>query len=78
MCIRDRIDLFDVAVHASGLQMTPGLLVAARFGLVLPITFGLSVALSRLPALAWTIGLGPPPGEAQAPRKALALSLIHI
>lgn len=66
------IDLFDVAVHASGLQMSPGLLVAARFGLVLPVTFGLSVALSRLPALAWTIGLGPLPGEAQAPRRALA------
>lgn len=66
------IDLFDVAVHAADLQLSPGLLVAARFGLVLPATLALSVALSRIPALAWTIGLGPLPGEARPAGKALA------
>lgn len=65
------IDLFDVAVHAAGLSLSPATLVATRFALVLPVTFALAVTLSHLPALAWTIGLGPLPGEAQ-PRKALA------
>ena len=62
------IDLFDVACHASGLAdlLSPGALVSLRFALVLPATLGLAYGLSRINALAWTIGLGPAPWEGRA------------
>ncbi len=59
------IDLFDVAVFQSGLALQPWQLVSARFALVLPLTFALAVLIGRIPALAWTIGLGPAPWEGQ-------------
>jgi len=35
---------------------------------VLPLAFGLAVAVGRLPATAWTIGLGPTPWSARKAR----------
>lgn len=57
------VDLFDVAVYRAGLGLSPASLVILRFVLVLPVTFGIVVLLSRLKATAWTIGLGPAPWE---------------
>lgn len=39
-----------------------------RFAVVLPLAFGLAVAVGRLPATAWTIGLGPTPWSARKAR----------
>ncbi|MGA0540518.1 acyltransferase [Neotabrizicola sp. VNH66] len=57
------VDLYDVAVYRSGLDLSPAALVILRFAVVLPVTFGFVVLLSRLKATAWTIGLGPAPWE---------------
>lgn len=55
------IDLFDVAVHASGLVLSPAALVLMRFTLVAPAALALAMAIGRMPAIAWTVGLGPLP-----------------
>ena len=62
------IDLFDIALIKSGLALSPGVLVVTRFAVVLPLAFGLAVAVGRLPATAWTIGLGPTPWSARKAR----------
>ncbi|WP_225028374.1 acyltransferase [Xinfangfangia pollutisoli] len=69
------IDLFDVAVHAAGLPLSPTALVAARFAFALPATAALAVLTGRIPALAWTIGLGPLPW---APRAAARPRLAEV
>lgn len=55
------IDMFDMAAHHFGIAFTPAEQVLTRFALVLPATAGLAWLLARIPALAWTIGLGPLP-----------------
>ena len=43
--------------------------LCARWGrAVAPVAFGLAVAIGRLPAVAWTIGLGPTPWAARKAR----------
>ena len=61
------IDLFDALVISAGLapQMAPWMVVVSRFAVVLPGALLLAVGLSRVGALAWTIGLGPTPWEAR-------------
>jgi surface polysaccharide O-acyltransferase-like enzyme len=60
------IDLFDIAVFKLGLgkAMPPIALVLIRFAIVLPASFAVAYGLSKVKALAWTIGLGPAPWEA--------------
>ncbi len=55
------IDLFDVAVHATGLVLSPAALVLMRFILVAPAALALAMAIGRIPTIAWTVGLGPLP-----------------
>lgn len=57
------IDLYDVAVFSSGFadSLSPTAIVLSRFLIALPASFGVALALSRFPPLAWTIGLGPTP-----------------
>lgn len=61
------IDLFDIAVFKSGLSemLAPWALVLVRFSVALPLSFLLAFGLSKVRALAWTIGLGPAPWEAR-------------
>lgn len=66
------IDLFDVTLHAAGVSLSPAGLVGLRFAVVLPVTVGLAMGLARVPALAWTIGLGPLPGQRARGGTALA------
>ena len=68
------IDLFDVTVYATGLSqhMAPGALVLTRFAVVLPLSFALTIGLSRLRPLAWTIGLGPTPWDIARAKRAEA------
>ncbi len=65
------IDLFDVALFKSGFSdaMSPWAVVLLRYAVVLPMSFALVLGLSRLKALAWTIGLGPTPWEARKSAK---------
>lgn len=62
------IDLFDIVVFKTGLSsmMAPWLLVLTRFAIVLPMSFVVAFGLSKVKALAWTIGLGPTPWEARS------------
>lgn len=57
------IDLYDIAITQSGAAdgMSPAAIVMLRYAIVLPATFGLTMAISRFKPLAWTIGLGPAP-----------------
>ncbi len=59
------IDLFDIATFKSGYfeLVSPGVLVLTRFAVALPASFAVAYGLSRVPAFAWTIGLGPAPWE---------------
>lgn len=59
------IDLFDIALFKSGTSgmLSPTALVLLRFAVALPASFFVSVALSKIGLLAWTIGLGPTPWE---------------
>lgn len=61
------IDLFDIALFKSGLSemLAPWALVLVRFSVALPLSFLLALGLSKVRALAWTIGLGPAPWEAR-------------
>lgn len=61
------VDLYDIALFKSGAAqaMSPAATVLLRFALVLPASFLVAVALSRLSLLAWTIGLGPLPWAAR-------------
>jgi peptidoglycan/LPS O-acetylase OafA/YrhL len=64
------IDLFDIFVFKSGLSslLAPWLLVLLRFAVVLPMSFAVAFGLSKVNAMAWTIGLGPAPWEARSAR----------
>jgi surface polysaccharide O-acyltransferase-like enzyme len=57
------IDLIDITLVKSGMSgaMSPFAIVAVRYALALPLSFGLAVGLSRIKLLAWTVGLGPTP-----------------
>jgi surface polysaccharide O-acyltransferase-like enzyme len=59
------IDLFDVTIFTTGLldHMSPSLIVISRFAVALPMSFALTIGLSKLKPLAWTIGLGPTPWD---------------
>ncbi|MDB6454760.1 acyltransferase [Falsirhodobacter sp. 20TX0035] len=58
------IDLYDVAMHRAGLTgIEPWMIVISRFAVALPGAFLIAFALSKIPFLAWTIGLGPAPWE---------------
>ena len=61
------IDLFDIAAFKAGLAdiVPPGALVLIRFAVALPVSFAVAYGLSKVKALAWTIGLGPAPWEAR-------------
>ncbi|WP_417250654.1 acyltransferase [Celeribacter sp.] len=61
------IDLFDIALFKSGVSeiLTPTALVLVRFAVALPASFLVSVGLSKVGLLAWTIGLGPMPWAAR-------------
>ncbi len=62
------IDLFDIALIKADLAPSPALLVVTRFAVGAAAAFGLAVAIGRLPAVAWTIGLGPTPWAARKAR----------
>ena len=55
------IDIFDVGVHTLGLTLSPAATVIFKFVLASAGAYGAAYGLSKLPALAWTIGLGPLP-----------------
>lgn len=61
------IDLFDIAAFKMGLAdiVPPGVLVLIRFAVALPVSFAVAFGLSKVNALAWTVGLGPTPWEAR-------------
>ena len=65
------IDLYDIAVYTSGLWeiMSPSVLVVTRIIVVLPAAFGVTMLISRIRPIAWTIGLGPNPWQMAAARK---------
>jgi len=66
------IDLFDIAIFTSGASqmMSPWLIVVSRFAVALPMSFALTIAISKLKPLAWTIGLGATPWDIIRARKA--------
>ena len=66
------IDLFDIALFTSGVSqlMDPWLIVVSRFAVALPLSFALTIGLSKLKLLAWTIGLGATPWDMIRARKA--------
>ena len=68
------IDLFDVTLFSTGLAaaMSPWMIVLSRFAIALPLSFALTIALSKLSLLAWTIGLGQTPWDAARTRKVRA------
>ncbi|WP_375279829.1 acyltransferase [Pseudooctadecabacter sp.] len=68
------IDLFDVTVYSTGLSqhMAPAALVLIRFAVALPLSLALTIGLSRLRPLAWTIGLGPTPWDIARTKRAEA------
>lgn len=68
------IDVFDVAIFKTGLSghMAPVAIVTSRFALALPLSFAITIGLSNIRALAWTIGLGPTPWDAARARKTVA------
>jgi len=68
------IDLFDVAIFSTGLSggMSPWMIVLGRFAVALPLSFALTIALSKLSVLAWTIGLGPTPWDVARHKKVTA------
>jgi len=68
------IDLIDVALSSSGVAvaMAPWQIVVLRFAIALPGSFLVTIGLSRIKPLAWTIGLGPTPWEARKLDKATA------
>lgn len=59
------IDMIDIALFKSGASsvMAPWAIVIVRFSFALPLSFALTLGLSRLKHLAWTIGLGPTPWD---------------
>ncbi|MDH2327350.1 acyltransferase [Cereibacter sp. SYSU M97828] len=58
------IDLYDIAMHRAALtQIEPWIIVTTRFAFALPGAFAVAWLLSKIPFLAWTIGLGPAPWE---------------
>lgn len=61
------IDLYDIALFRSGLyaDMSPTWIVLLRYFIVLPGSLLVTIGLSRVKLLAWTIGLGPTPWEAR-------------
>jgi surface polysaccharide O-acyltransferase-like enzyme len=61
------IDVFDVALFKSGMSdaMDPWSIVVLRIMFALPMSFLLTVGLSRIRLMAWTIGLGPTPWDAR-------------
>jgi len=61
------VDLFDIALYKSGLQLNPTLVVLAHYGFAVVTTFGLVQLASRVNWLAWTIGLGPLPWSSRGP-----------
>ena len=65
------IDVFDVSVYSLGLQLTPAATVLLKFSLVAAGSYGVAYGLSRIPALAWTIGLGPLPWSRKSHRPAV-------
>ncbi|MEL6609232.1 MAG: acyltransferase [Pseudomonadota bacterium] len=51
------LDLIEISIaHA---LLTPTAQVLIKIGLAVPLTTALVIGLSRIPALAWTVGLGP-------------------
>jgi len=66
------IDVYDVVLFSTGLPvlMDPWMIVVLRFAVAVPASFALAYGLSKVHALAWTIGLGPTPwAAARAGRK---------
>lgn len=59
------IDVFDVVIFKTGMSqhMAPWAIVVGRFTFALPMSLIVTVGLSRLKPLAWTIGLGPTPWD---------------
>jgi surface polysaccharide O-acyltransferase-like enzyme len=59
------IDIFDVMVFKAGVSqhMAPWMIVVGRFAFALPLSFVVTIGLSKLKPTAWTIGLGPNPWE---------------
>ena len=59
------IDLYDIAAYKSGISahMSPWMIVLSRYAIALPLSFLLTIGLSRVTIFAWTIGLGPNPWE---------------
>lgn len=55
------IDVFDIALFKSGISgaMEPWAIVVLRIMCVLPLSYLVTVGLSRITPLAWTVGLGP-------------------
>ncbi|MEN3794573.1 acyltransferase [Fulvimarina sp. MAC3] len=66
------IDLYDIALVKSGLSVSPTTMVLTKFAFALASAFAAAKLLSKIPALAWTVGLGPLPFSTRtAPPRAL-------
>jgi surface polysaccharide O-acyltransferase-like enzyme len=68
------IDLFDICILKSGVSevLEPWSLVLLRFVVVLPTSFLVAYGISKVSAMAWTVGLGPTPWETRSMRLAKA------
>lgn len=67
------IDVFDVIVVKSGLSnvMEPWMIVSSRYLFALPMSLAVAIGISKVKALAWTIGLGPAPWAWGKPMRAV-------
>jgi surface polysaccharide O-acyltransferase-like enzyme len=65
------IDLYDIAIFTTEISrfMGPWMIVIGRFAVALPLSFAVTIGLSKFQPLAWTIGLGPTPWELLKSRK---------
>ena len=68
------IDLIDIALFSSGASggMAPWQIVTVRYIFAVAGSFAVTIAISRIGLLAWTIGLGPTPWEARKMAKTTA------
>lgn len=65
------IDVYDITLFTSGLSegMSPGAIVILKFCFALPASFAVARGISKISFMAWTIGLGPTPWDADKKTK---------
>ncbi len=67
------IDVIDIFMK--DVQMAPYQLVLFKYSLTLSIVLSLSILISKIPLLAWTIGLGPLPFMSKKTKKESAIDV---